>query len=70
MKELGFLNIESQVRYRRYYPERESMAHIVGFTDIQDKGQDGMELSNDELLSGKDGQKHVVIDRLEKIAMI
>jgi cell division protein FtsI (penicillin-binding protein 3) len=43
------------------------MAHIVGFTDIQDKGIDGMEASNDEFLSGKDGLKNVVIDRLGRV---
>ena len=67
IKELAIPGILITSEYRRYYPDRESMAHIVGFTDIQDKGQDGMELSNDELLSGKDGQKHVVIDRLGRV---
>jgi cell division protein FtsI (penicillin-binding protein 3) len=67
IKELGIPGILITSEYRRYYPERESMAHIVGFTDIEDKGQDGMELSNNELLSGKDGQKHVVIDRLGRV---
>ena len=67
IKELSIPGIVITNEYRRYYPEGESMAHIVGFTDIQDKGQDGMELSNDESLSGKDGQKHVVIDRLGRV---
>ena len=67
IKELAIPGILITSEYRRYYPERDSMAHIVGFTDIQDKGQDGLELSNDELLSGKDGQKHVVIDRLGRV---
>jgi len=67
IKELAIPGIVITSEYRRYYPEGEAMAHIVGFTNIQDKGQDGMELSNDEFLSGKDGQKHVVIDRLGRV---
>ena len=42
IKELAIPGILITSEYRRYYPERDSMAHIVGFTDIQDKGQDGM----------------------------
>jgi len=67
IKELAIPGIVITSEYRRYYPEGEAMAHIVGFTNIGDKGQDGMELSNDEFLSGKDGQKHVVIDRLGRV---
>jgi cell division protein FtsI (penicillin-binding protein 3) len=67
IKELSIPGVVITSEYRRYYPEGESMAHIVGFTDIQDKGQDGMELSNDESLTGKDGQKHVVQDRLGRV---
>ena len=67
IKELGIPGILITSEYRRYYPEGEAMAHIVGFTDIQDKGLDGMELTNDGSLSGKDGQKHVVIDRLGRV---
>jgi len=60
IKELAIPGIVITSEYRRYYPEGEAMAHIVGFTNIQDRGQDGMELSNDEFLLGKDGQKYVV----------
>ena len=67
IKELAIPGIVITSEYRRYYPEGEAMAHIVGFTNIQDRGQDGMELSNDEFLLGKDGQKHVVIDRLGRV---
>lgn len=67
IKELAIPGVLITNEYRRYYPEGEAMSHIVGFTDIQDKGQDGMELSNDEFLSGKDGQKNVVVDRLGRV---
>ena len=45
IKDLAIPGIAITSEYRRYYPEGESMAHIVGFTDIQDKGIDGMEAS-------------------------
>jgi cell division protein FtsI (penicillin-binding protein 3) len=67
IKELAIPGILITSEYRRYYPEGEAMAHVVGFTNIEDIGQDGMEASNNELLSGKDGQKHVVIDRLGRV---
>jgi len=67
IKELAIPGILITSEYRRYYPEGEAVAHVVGFTDIQDKGLDGMELTNNETLSGKDGQKHVVIDRLGRV---
>ncbi len=52
---------------RRQYPEGEATAHIVGFTDIEDKGQEGMELARDKDLSGHDGQRHVIKDRLGRV---
>jgi cell division protein FtsI (penicillin-binding protein 3) len=39
------------------------MAHVVGFTNVEDIGQEGMELSNNSLLTGKSGQRNVVMDR-------
>ncbi|GMG86642.1 peptidoglycan D,D-transpeptidase FtsI family protein [Biformimicrobium ophioploci] len=48
--------------YRRYYPAGEVAAHIVGFTDIDDRGQEGMELAFDEWLNGTPGKKRVVKD--------
>lgn len=53
--------------YRRYYPEGESVAHVVGFTNVEDIGQEGMELSNNTLLTGKNGQRNVIIDRLGRV---
>lgn len=50
--------------YRRYYPAGEVTAHIVGFTDIDDRGQEGMELAYDHWLTGTDGAKRVLKDRL------
>jgi len=50
--------------YRRYYPSGEVTAHILGFTDIDDHGQEGLELAYDEWLRGKEGKKRVLKDRM------
>ena len=50
--------------YRRYYPSGEVAAHVVGFSDIDDNGQEGVELAFDEWLKGIPGKKRVVRDRL------
>lgn len=47
---------------RRYYPSSEVSAHVVGFTNIDDSGQEGMELAYQEMLQGTDGKKRVVKD--------
>ncbi len=52
-----------QREYRRYYPAGEVMAHVVGFTGIEDKGQEGMELVYQDWLSGKPGSRRVIKDR-------
>lgn len=58
----------SEVReYRRRYPEGESAAHVVGFTDIDDKGQEGIELGFEQRLLGRKGQRTVVRDRLGRV---
>ncbi len=48
--------------HRRYYPAAEMMAHVVGFANVDDRGQEGMELAYDEVLSGRQGKKKVLID--------
>jgi len=50
--------------YKRQYPEGESVAHIVGFTNVEDHGQEGMELAFDKDLSGRAGSRRVIKDRL------
>ncbi|UZJ46085.1 penicillin-binding transpeptidase domain-containing protein [Marinimicrobium sp. C6131] len=54
--------VYSQREYRRYYPAGEVAAHLVGFTDIDDRGQEGMELAYDAWLSGENGAKQVLKD--------
>jgi cell division protein FtsI (penicillin-binding protein 3) len=50
--------------YRRYYPSGEVAAHVIGFSDIDDNGQEGIELAFDEWLKGSPGKKRVIRDRL------
>ena len=50
--------------FRRYYPEAEVAAHVVGFTDIDGEGQEGVEFAYDSVLRGVSGAKQVIQDRL------
>jgi cell division protein FtsI (penicillin-binding protein 3) len=52
--------IYSQREYRRFYPAGEVTAHILGFTDVDDHGQEGLELAYDQHLSGAPGSKKVL----------
>lgn len=52
----------AQREFRRFYPQGEAMAHVLGFTNIDDRGQEGLELSFDDWLTGKPGSKRVVRD--------
>jgi cell division protein FtsI (penicillin-binding protein 3) len=49
--------------YRRYYPAGEVTAHVVGFTDVDDRGQEGLEAAFDHWLEGEVGSKRVIQDR-------
>ena len=51
-----------QREYRRFYPAGEVTAHVLGFTDIDDRGQEGLELAYDEWLNGTPGRKQVLKD--------
>lgn len=53
--------------YRRYYPAGEVVAHLLGFTGIDDNGQEGLELTYQDWLAGKPGSRHVIKDRLGHI---
>ena len=50
--------------YRRYYPSGEVAAHVIGFSDIDDNGQEGVELAFDKWLKGHPGKKRIIRDRL------
>ena len=67
VKELEIAGIGTTNEYRRFYPEGEAMAHIVGFTNVNDKGQEGMEYARESELAGKPGSRRVIIDRLGRV---
>lgn len=64
---LGIAGIETRKEYKRFYPEGEVMAHVVGFTNIEDAGQEGIELASEKNLAGKVGNRRVIKDRLGRI---
>ncbi len=64
---LGIAGVSLQREYRRYYPLGEVTSHVVGFTDIDDVGQEGMELMMEEQLRGTPGSMRVIKDRLGRI---
>ena len=56
-------SIRNMTEYRRYYPLGAVAAHVVGITDIDDSGQEGIELALNPVLQGRPGIKHVLRDR-------
>jgi cell division protein FtsI (penicillin-binding protein 3) len=64
---LGIPGVFSQREFRRFYPQGEAVAHVLGFTNIDDRGQEGIELAFDEWLSGKPGAQKVIRDRHGRI---
>ncbi len=56
--------VHLQREYRRFYPAGEVTGHVLGFTDIDDQGQEGLELAYNDWLSGEPGAKRVLRDRL------
>ena len=61
--ELGLPGIGTVREYRRYYPAGEVTGHVIGFTDIDDRGQEGLEAAFDHWLKGEVGSKRVIQDR-------
>ncbi len=64
---LGIAGIETRKEYKRFYPQGEVMAHVVGFTNVEDAGQDGMELGMQKTLAGVTGSRRVIKDRLGRV---
>jgi cell division protein FtsI (penicillin-binding protein 3) len=61
---LQLKGIYQRQEYKRQYPEGEAMAHVVGFTNVEDVGQEGIELLFNKTLVGKPGERHVIKNRL------
>ncbi len=64
---LNVPGIGTRREYKRYYPDGEVMAHVVGFTNVEDVGQEGMELAFQKNLTGINGSRRVIKDRLGRI---
>lgn len=62
IKQLNITGVSLQREYRRYYPMGEVTSHLLGFTNIDDNGQEGLELIHNEVLTGVSGLKRMVRD--------
>ncbi|MBK6593745.1 MAG: penicillin-binding protein 2 [Burkholderiales bacterium] len=69
-REIAGMNIKGiyqRKEYKREYPEGESAVHVVGFTNVEDKGQEGVELTFNSELSGRNGSRRVIKDRMGRV---
>jgi len=59
--------IHSSREFKRHYPEGPTSAHVVGFTNVEDRGQEGIELAYERQLAGRPGSRRVIKDRLGRV---
>ena len=64
---LGIDGIQTRKEYKRFYPQGEVTTHVVGFTNVEDAGQESMELAQQKTLVGQPGSRRVIKDRLGHI---
>jgi cell division protein FtsI (penicillin-binding protein 3) len=64
---LKLAGIHSSREFKRHYPEGPTAAHVVGFTNVEDRGQEGVELAFQSTLAGRTGSRRVIKDRLGRI---
>ena len=64
---LGIKGLYATPEFRRYYPAGEVFAHVVGLTDVEDRGLEGLEHTYDDWLAGEPGMKRVVRDRMGNV---
>lgn len=67
VKALGIPGIHVSDETRRQYPDGQVSAHIVGYTNLEEKGQEGIELARNSVLTGEQGKRRVIKDRLGRI---
>lgn len=67
IKALNIPGVYLQQEYKRYYPEGEVAAQVIGITNIDDRGQEGLELGYNQWLQGEPGKKWVIKDRLGRV---
>ncbi len=64
---LKITGVHLQREYKRFYPAGPVAAHVIGFTNIDEQGQEGIELAYNQHLTGKDGRKRVLRDRVGNV---
>ncbi|NHZ98361.1 penicillin-binding protein 2 [Massilia sp. CCM 8734] len=64
---LGIKGLDTRKEYKRFYPQGEIATHLVGFTNVEDAGQESMELAQQKNLVGTTGSRRVIKDRLGQI---
>ena len=64
---LGIKGVYQRKEYKRQYPEGEAAAHVVGFTNVEDVGQEGVELAFNKELAGRKGSRRVIKDRMGRV---
>ena len=67
VRDLGIKGIHEVREYKPKYPEGEAAAHVVGFTNVEERGQEGIELAFEKELAGRDGTRRVIKDRLGRV---
>ncbi len=64
---LKIAGVHSSPEFKRHYPEGPTSAHVIGFTNVEDRGQEGIELAHERQLAGRSGSRRVIKDRLGRI---
>ncbi len=64
---LAIPGVHQRKEYKRFYPEGEALAHVVGFTNVEDVGQEGIELAQERQLAGKAGSRRVLRDNFNRV---
>jgi len=67
IRDLGITGVYLKREYRRYYPSGEVTGQMLGFTNVDDAGQEGLELAFDHWLAGTDGAKRVIQDGFQRV---
>lgn len=65
--DLKIPGIHQRDERKRHYPEGETVSHVVGFTNVEDAGQEGFELSRQQTLAGRPGSRRVIKDNLGRV---
>ena len=64
---LKLAGVYQRKEFKRYYPEGETLSHVVGFTNVEEAGQEGIELAQNQTLAGREGSRRVIKDRLGRV---